>query len=83
LQSREQVISALSMNKDSLVRAVKTERILRENPQFRPEQFNIDLTALRALQISEQAGEYGQLLSEALNIAVNVQKEMNQIVKRR
>jgi hypothetical protein len=83
LQSREQVISALSMNKDSLVRAVKTERILRENPQFRPEEFNVDLTALRALQISEQAGEYGQLLSEALNIAVNVQKEMNQIVKRR
>lgn len=50
LSEREKVLEALRINQERLVRALQTERILRENPQFRPEQFNIDLIGLRSLQ---------------------------------
>ena len=57
LNEREKVLEALRINRENLVRALQTERILRENPQFRPEQFNIDLSGLRSLQATEKATE--------------------------
>ena len=83
LSNREDVISTLSVNKDNIIHAIKTERILRENSRFRPENFNIDITALKSLQISEQAGEYGEVLNNALSVAMNVQKEMDELINRR
>lgn len=82
LNNREQVIQALKITKEDLVRALNTERILRENPGFNSERFAIDLTNLRALKVSEQAGEYGRLLNEALQIGVSVQQEMKKLQKR-
>ncbi|MFM7884688.1 MAG: hypothetical protein ACKO8H_23710, partial [Microcystis panniformis] len=64
-------------------RALQTERILRENPQFRPEQFNIDLSGLRSLQATEKATEYGRFLDEALQIGVSVQTEMRKLENKR
>ena len=55
LSEREKVLEALRINRENLVRALQTERILRENPQFRPEQFNVDLSGLRSLQATEKA----------------------------
>ncbi|MBE9227806.1 hypothetical protein IQ264_20495 [Phormidium sp. LEGE 05292] len=83
LNNREQVIEALKITKEDLVRALNTERILRENPGFNSERFAIDLTNLRALKVSEQAGEYGRLLNEALQIGVSVQQEMKKLQKKR
>lgn len=83
LNEREKVLEALRINRDNLVRALQTERILRENPQFRPEQFNIDLSGLRTLQSTEKATEYGRFLDEALQIGVSVQTEMRKLENKR
>lgn len=67
-------------------RALKTERILRENKDIinmRPELFENNLIALRTLQVSEQATESGQLLNEALQVAVGVQEEMKKLQNQR
>jgi len=79
LSEREKVLEALRINRENLVRALQTERILRENPQFRPEQFNVDLSGLRSLQATEKATEYGRFLDEALQIGVSVQTEMRKL----
>ena len=84
LNEREQVLQALKINKENLVRALKTDRILRENPKFKPEQFNvIDLSGLRALQTTDKATEYSRFLDEALQIGVSVQTEMRGIENER
>ena len=41
LNEREKVLESLRINREILVRALKTDKILRENPDFRPDQFNI------------------------------------------
>jgi len=79
VSDRIKVIEALSLTSKDLVPALKTERILRENKDFNPELFAVDLTALRALQVSEQASEYGRLFNETLQIAVDVQEEMRKL----
>ncbi len=83
LNEREKVLEALRINRENLVRALQTDRILRENPKFRPEQFNIDLSGLRALEASEKATEYGRFLDEALQIGVSVQTEMRKLENKR
>lgn len=84
LNEREKVLESLRINREILVRALKTDKILRENPDFRPEQFNIvDLSGLRALQATEKATEYGRFLDEALQIGVSVQTEMRKLENKR
>jgi len=51
--NRDKVVKALEVMKEDLTRALKTEKILRDNPQFKPESFSIDLTTLRALQVTD------------------------------
>ena len=86
LSNREKVIQALGMMKTDLVRVLKTERILRENKTFiakHPQLFTTNLTVLTALQVSDQASEYGRVLDQALEIAVGVQEEMRKLQNRR
>jgi hypothetical protein len=86
LPNREQVIHALKLAKEDIIRALKTERILRENSSFiklNSELFENNLTALTALQFNEQASEHGRLLNEALQIVVDVQAEMRKLQKQR
>jgi hypothetical protein len=85
LSDREKVIQALSVMKADLERAMKTERILRENKTFiakHPQLFTTNLTALTALQLSDKASEYGRVLDQALQIAVGVQEEMRKLQNR-
>jgi len=85
LSDREKVIQALGIMKADLVRALKTERILRENKKFiakHPQLFTSNLTALTALQLSDRASEYGRVLDQALQIAVGVQEEMRKLQNR-
>lgn len=82
IEDREKVVEALHLTKTDLVRAVKTEKILRENKNFiarNPELFANNLTALTALQVSDRASEHGRLLNEALQIAVSAQEEMRKL----
>lgn len=82
---RSKVIEALQLIRDDLVRALKTERILRENKKFvatKSELFVSNLKTLSALQISDRASEQGRLLNEALQVALEVQAEMKKLQER-
>ncbi|PZV13819.1 MAG: hypothetical protein DCF20_14195 [Pseudanabaena sp.] len=79
LESRESSIAALRMTRNDIVRALKTERILRENPDFHPDRFDIDLNAFEAIQINERAKEYGRIFDSTIQIAIDVQKAMAEL----
>lgn len=86
VNNREQVVEALKITKNDLVRGLKTERILRENKSFitrNPEMFANSLIALSAMQVSDQASEHGRLLDEALQIAVSVQEGIRKLQDQR
>jgi uncharacterized protein YpiB (UPF0302 family) len=83
INDRGTVIEALRITREGLVRALKTERILRENPRFKPEYFNIDLSTLEAEKTTVKAIEYAQLLDDAVQIGVSVQKEMRKLQSKR
>ncbi|HLO86125.1 MAG TPA: hypothetical protein VK203_14110 [Nostocaceae cyanobacterium] len=82
IQQRDKIIAALKLTKSDLIRALKTERILRENKNFilhNSDLFVNNLSALSAMQVTEQATEHGRLLNEALQIALDVQHEMKRL----
>lgn len=86
IKERESVIEALKLTKADLVRALRTERILRENKNFilsNTELFVNNLATLTAMQVHEQATEHGRLLNEALQIALDVQYEMKKLQSQR
>ncbi|WP_353931936.1 hypothetical protein WJM97_04950 [Okeanomitos corallinicola TIOX110] len=79
---RERVIEALNMTRLDLVRALKTEKILRENKNFilsNSDLFSQNLATLTSMQVTEQATEHGRILNEALQIALDVQYEMGRL----
>jgi hypothetical protein len=82
INDREKVIAALQLIREDLVRALKTERILRDNKKLlssNQELFDSNLANLQALQLSSQAGEYAQLLNQSLQIAIDVQTEIRKL----
>ncbi len=86
IKERASVIEALKLTKSDLVRALKTERILRENKSFilsNTELFVNNLATLTVMQVNEQATEHGRLLNEALQIALDVQYEMKRLQTQR
>ncbi|MGK7892112.1 MAG: hypothetical protein AB4372_00250 [Xenococcus sp. (in: cyanobacteria)] len=76
---REQLLDALKFTRENLALAIKTERILRENPSFRPEKFTNNIAAMKAIEISNQASSYGQYFDEVMQVAVSVQTELKSI----
>jgi hypothetical protein len=85
LKDRERIIEALKLIREDLCRALKTERILRENKKFisrNPALFENNLIALTTLQVDDQASEQGRLLDEALQIALSTQEELRRFQKR-
>jgi hypothetical protein len=86
IKQRERVVEALKITKNDLVRALKTEKILRENKTFilkNSELFVNNLATLTSMQVTEQASEHGRLLNEALQIALDVQYEMRKLQSQR
>jgi len=82
IKERRRVLEALKYTKADLVRALKTERILRENKKFivnNSELLANNLATLTQMQVTEQASEHGRLLNEALEIAMDVQQEMKRL----
>ncbi len=79
LESREAAIAALRMTRNDMVRALKTERILREHPEFHPDRFDIDLTAFESIQMGDVAQEYGRIFDTTLQIAIDVQQTMYEL----
>ncbi|KYC36543.1 hypothetical protein WA1_43425 [Scytonema hofmannii PCC 7110] len=79
---RETAIAALQLIREDLVRALKTERILRDNKKLlanSQELFVNNLTNLQTLQVSAQASEYAQFLNQSLQIALDVQAEIRKL----
>jgi hypothetical protein len=84
IHDRDKVTNALQLIREDLVRALKTERILRDNKKLlanNQELFVNNLASLQALQVSSQAGEYAQLLNQSLQIAIDVQAEIRKLHK--
>jgi hypothetical protein len=84
IHDRDKVTAALQLIREDLVRALKTERILRDNKKLlanNQELFVNNLASLQALQVSSQAGEYAQLLNQSLQIAIDVQAEIRKLHK--
>ncbi|AFZ09205.1 hypothetical protein Osc7112_4939 [Oscillatoria nigro-viridis PCC 7112] len=85
LINRADAIEALKITRESLVCALKTERILRENQQFIGRRYELfaniesNLAALMAVDVSDRATEYGRLLNEALEIGMSVHKEVRNL----
>nr|WP_216670188.1 hypothetical protein [Microcoleus asticus] len=85
LINRADAIEALKITRESLVCALKTERILRENQQFIGRRYELfaniesNLAALMAVDVSDRATEYGRLLNEALEIGMSVHKEVRKL----
>ncbi|MEM9927736.1 MAG: hypothetical protein AAF915_29125 [Cyanobacteria bacterium P01_D01_bin.50] len=82
ISDRDQVIAALQLIREDLVRALKTERILRDNKKLlanNQDLFVNNLANLQALQVSTEAGEYAELLNQSLQIAVDVQSQIRKL----
>ncbi len=82
ISDREKVISALQLIREDLVRALKMERILRDNKKLlanHQELLGNNLANLQALQISQDASEYAQILNQSLQIAIDVQAEIKKL----
>ncbi len=82
LNDREKIIAALQLIREDLVRALKTERILRDNKQLLADNHELlanNLANLEALQLSDKASDYAQLLNQSLQIALDVQDEIKKL----
>ncbi|MEW6491957.1 MAG: hypothetical protein AB1589_05325 [Cyanobacteriota bacterium] len=80
---REALLQALLIMKQDLIRALKIEKILRENRKIvdlNPEVFESSFTAFQVEKIQNKGNEYSQLISETLNIGVHVRSEMNKMI---
>jgi hypothetical protein len=86
LSDRQKVIEALTLTREDLLKALRAERILRDNKNFlisNPELLATNLRTLQTLQVHDRASEYGRLLNEALQIATGVQEEMAKLQNKR
>lgn len=79
ITDREKVVAALQLIREDLVRALKTERILRDNKKLLTHNQELlvnNLTNLQALQVRSLSGEYAQFLNQSLQIAFDLQAEI-------
>ena len=85
LDNPEDVKEALHLTRESLVCGLMSDKIMRKHQRFiarRHELFaNIEanLSSLQTLQTTDQAGDYGQLLNEALQVGTSVHRELRQL----
>lgn len=85
LINRTEVIEALNVTRDTLTRGLMTEKTLRESRALLAHRYDLltnienNLATLKALEVNNQANEYGQLLNNALSISTNVHKEMQKL----
>ncbi len=85
LANPEDVKEALHLTRESLVCGLMSDKIMRKHQRFiarRHELFtNIEtnLASLQTLQASDLAGDYGQLLNEALQVGTRVHREFKRL----
>ncbi|WP_066378050.1 MULTISPECIES: hypothetical protein [unclassified Anabaena] len=82
LNNRDQVLTALQLLREDLVRAFKTERLLRDNKKLLTHDQDLsvnNLTSIQTLQANSQASEYSLLLNQVLQIALDVQAQVRKL----
>jgi hypothetical protein len=83
-RDRQIALDSLQLTRTSLVSGLQTERILRQHRGLLARQTEVmelietNLATLRTLEVNHQATEYGQVLHEALQIAVIIHREMHE-----
>jgi len=83
LNNRQQVITNISKLKNDLLKALKIERIFRENPQIDPQSLNFDFTSLSALELNNRAVEYANEVNQLVEIGISVQTEMDSLFNKK
>ncbi|GAB4142093.1 MAG: hypothetical protein Fur0046_18400 [Cyanobacteria bacterium J069] len=79
---RQEIFTALDATRSSLICALTTERIVRKHQKViakraeLAEAIALNLSTLETLHVNASANEYGQFLTEALNIGLAVQEEL-------
>lgn len=81
IKDRDNVLGAFRGMRTDLIRALKVERILRENPRFKPELFSVNFAPLQDLELSQQVANCAQLVNDALQIGIRVQETMRNFVR--
>jgi predicted nucleic acid-binding protein len=82
---RSDVLQALQTTRESLLCALMTEKILRKHKRFLARkqelltQLETNLVTLQTLQLTTEANDYGQLLNDALQIALAVKREVDRL----
>lgn len=82
---RDEVLQALSIARESLKSGLMSDRILRENRILSAGRYELtakieqNLVALRALEVNQQASEYGQFINEAFQIGLSVHREVQKL----
>src|SRR5205823_2356589 len=82
MEDRATVLKGMAIARNDLIRALKLERIMRENADVANGEFqifNVDLTHLAAMQVEDAATQQGKLLNEAFQIARTVQDEVRKL----
>ena len=84
INDRETAIAALQFTREDIVRALKIERLLRDNKKLladNQELFDNNVETLHAtsLQVSSQASEYAQTLNQSLQIDLDVQSQIRKL----
>lgn len=85
LDHPEDIKEALHLTRESLVCGLMSDRIMRKHQRFiarRHELFTsieTNLASLQTLQASDLAGDYGQLLNEALQVGTSVHREFKSL----
>ena len=76
--NREEIIASFQQMRSDLVRALQTERILREH-NIRPEEFSLEFVPIKSLEFHGEVQQIAKLVNDAAEIGLTVQEEMRKL----
>ena len=81
LRNRSKTLEALALTRKDFVRALKTERILRENRGFitNSSMFDTNLGAIESLSVIDEAGEWNVIINQVVEVALEVNNEIKKL----
>jgi len=81
LRNRAKTLEALALARKDFVRALKTERILRENRGFiaNSSMFDTNLGAIESLSVGDEAGEWNVIINQVVQVALEVNNEIKKL----
>lgn len=76
--NQEEIIASFQTMRSDLVRALQTERIIREH-HIRPEEFSLEFVPIKSLEFQGEVQEIAKLVNDAAEIGLTVQEEMRKL----